>query len=78
MRAGRSTGSLVLNELANECDVFVTTDRNLPFQRRLRQRPFATMILRARSNRLADLLPLLPKLLEAIDHARPGDVVEVG
>ena len=42
--AGRDDGPL-LDLLAPLCDVFVTTDQNLPFQQRLDTRPFATIVL---------------------------------
>ena len=64
----------LLTLLEPVCDVFVTVDRNLPYQQRLAIRPFATIVLRARSNRLADLLPLVPRLLDTIDSATPGSV----
>jgi hypothetical protein len=36
------------------------------------------IVLAAKSNRLADLRPLVPKLLEAIEHAQPGIAEFVG
>jgi hypothetical protein len=59
-------------------DVFVTVDRNLPFQQNLATSPLAIVILRARTNRLADLMPLLPGLTAAIEAATPGVVQFVG
>lgn len=74
--SGHDDGPL-LDVLAAVCDVFVTTDQNLPFQQRLDSRPFATIILIAKSNRLADLLPLTAGLHAAIAQARPGRVIRV-
>jgi hypothetical protein len=67
----------LLRLLEPVCDVFVTVDRNLPFQQRLDHRPFATIVLRARSNRLTDLLPLVPRLLELVPEVAPGSVSHV-
>lgn len=67
----------LLDHLEGRCDVFVTVDRNIPFQQRLAERPFATVILQARTNRLVDLLPLLPRLLTVLREARPGQVTHV-
>jgi hypothetical protein len=50
----------------------VTVDRNLAFQQDLTALPMPVLILRARTNRLADLKPLVPKLLAAIGSAEPG------
>jgi hypothetical protein len=58
-------------------DVLVTVDRSMPFQQRLDSRPFAVIVLRARTNRLADLLPLVPALLKALDGIKPGEVREI-
>lgn len=58
-------------------DVFVTVDRNLAFQQALPKFAVAVIVLRAPSNRLADLRPLVPKLLEALPRARRGEVTWV-
>jgi len=58
-------------------DAFVTVDRNLSFQQRLPRFAIAVVVLRARSNRLADLRPLVPRLLEALRAAKPGEVTWV-
>jgi predicted nuclease of predicted toxin-antitoxin system len=47
-------------------EVFVTVDRNLAFQQPLASLPIAVIVLRARTNRLSDMKPLVPELLEAI------------
>ncbi len=55
-----------------EFDVFVTTDRNLMFQQNLPNFDIAVVVLACKTNRLGDLLPLVPKLLDAIPSAKPG------
>jgi hypothetical protein len=55
-------------------EVFVTVDRNLSFQQNLVSYSIAVIVLRAKTNRLADLKPLAPRLLAAIESARPGVV----
>ncbi len=59
-------------------DVFVTVDRNLAFQQNVASLSMAVVVLCAKSNRLADLTPLAPKLLIALDVAQPGAVTTVG
>jgi hypothetical protein len=63
---------------AKEFDVFVTVDRNLSFQQNLPAFTIAVIVLRAASNRLADLQPLVPELLASIPSAKPGAVTYVG
>ncbi len=57
---------------AENFDVFVTVDRNLTFQQKLASVSIAVIVLQAKTNRLADLRPLVPKLLIAIEFAQPG------
>ena len=55
-------------------DVFVTVDRNLSFQQNLAALSIALVVLHAGTNRLADLRPLVPKVLAAIESAIPGAI----
>ncbi len=57
---------------AAEFDIFVTVDRNLSFQQNLPVFDIAVIVLRARSNRLADLQPLVPLLLASVQTAKRG------
>lgn len=57
---------------AQQFDAFVTVDRNLSFQQNLAAFPIAVLVLRARTNRLADVRPLIPALLAALDSLKPG------
>ena len=68
----------LLRLAAEHFDVFVTVDRNLSFQQNLTSLPIAVIVLRARTNRLVDLKPLVPGLLTAMDSAEPGVVKLVG
>ena len=71
----RNGDLLVLAE--REFDVFVTVDRNLSFQQNLPRFKIAVLILRARTNRLTDLLPLMPKALQALTRPKTGEAVSV-
>ena len=56
-------------------DVLVTVDRNLSFQQHVISFNLAVVVLRAKTNRLQDLEPLVPKLLKALEAAEPGNVL---
>ena len=60
-----------------EFDVFVTVDRNLSFQQHLPKFDIAVLVLSARSNRLADLLPLAPQMLAAFPGLKPGQAAAI-
>jgi hypothetical protein len=74
--AGKRNGEL-LRHAAGEFDVFVTVDRRLPHEQQLTMFRIAVIVLIARSNRLLDLLPLVPAILEILPRARPGEAVVV-
>jgi len=62
---------------AQHFDVFVTVDRNLSFQQNLTSIPIAVVILHAKTNRLADLLRLVPALLSVLESVKPGTATHV-
>jgi predicted nuclease of predicted toxin-antitoxin system len=63
--SGLSNGEL-LARAAGKFDVFVTADQNLQYQQNLAALPVAVVVLVARSNRMQDLRPLLPDLLNRL------------
>jgi hypothetical protein len=71
MRLRSGNGELLVLA-SQEFDVFLTVDRNLAFQQNVGALTMAVIILHAPTNRLADLRPLVPPLLAAIDSAKPG------
>jgi hypothetical protein len=75
--SGISNGKL-LGLAAGEFDVFVTVDRNLPFQQHLPKFEIAVILMRAKTNRLADLVVLIPDLLAAVAVAPKRVVTPVG
>jgi predicted nuclease of predicted toxin-antitoxin system len=68
----------LLKLAANEFEIFVTVDRNLAFQQHVVSFRIAVIVLRARTNRVADLKPLVPARLEAIAAATPGSLQFIG
>jgi hypothetical protein len=60
-----------------EFDVFLTADQNLDEQRNVSHHDIAIIVLVARSNRLDDLIPLVPRLLELLPTVRSGRVHRV-
>jgi predicted nuclease of predicted toxin-antitoxin system len=59
-------------------DVLLTSDRRIKYQQNMAGRNVSIMILSAKSNRLQDLLPLMPKCAELLPALRPGQIVDVG
>ena len=67
----------LLAAAAKHFDVFVTVDRNLSFQQNIQAFEIAVVVLQAKTNRLADLLPLVPNIRTAIASVKPGTVTNV-
>ncbi|WP_245587443.1 hypothetical protein [Cylindrospermum stagnale] len=74
--AGTKNGQL-LALVEKEFDVFIRVDRNLSFQQNLSQFNIAVVVLRAPSNRLMDLKPLVPKILDILSTVVKGQAVVV-
>jgi hypothetical protein len=68
----------LLARAGDEFEAFVTVDRNLPFQQDRSRFSIAVIVLRARSNRVADLRALIPDLLATLPVAKRGEVTWVG
>ena len=62
---------------APEFDAFVTVDKNLPYQQDLSSLPIAVLILDVHSNELSALLPLVPRLEQALATLTPRTCVKV-
>jgi hypothetical protein len=75
--SGKRNGELLALMLAGGFEVFVTVDRNVPFQQNVAASGIAVLIMVAASNRIADLLPVVPAAQAALTVLKPGDVVEV-
>ncbi|MCA1623353.1 MAG: DUF5615 family PIN-like protein [Acidobacteria bacterium] len=65
--AGIKNGELIRLAEA-DFDVFITVDRNLSFQQNLPKFNIAVLVLRAKSNRLADLQLFAEKIIEILPN----------
>lgn len=74
---GKKNGQLILLA-AGKVDVFITVDKNIVYQQNLKDLSFGVVVLVAKSNRLGDLLALVPEILTAVQSLKPGQVVKVG
>ena len=56
---------------AKEFDVLLTADQGMEYQQNLAALPIAILIVLARSNRMEDMIPLVPTILEALAQLQP-------
>lgn len=75
---GKKNGDL-LRLAASAFDVLLTVDASLEFQQNMSGFAMAVLALRARSNRLEDLRPLMGRVREILaGRPRPGSFTRVG
>jgi predicted nuclease of predicted toxin-antitoxin system len=73
--ASISNGKLLrLIAASGEFDVFVTVDKSLPHQQKIKDLPFAVVVLRAKSNRLIHVSPFAPEILRRLPEFQPGHI----
>jgi predicted nuclease of predicted toxin-antitoxin system len=74
--AGMKNGAL-LQLAAESFNVLLTTDRNLAFQQNMATLRLSIIVLRAPSNDISVLRPLIPSALEALLRIKVGEIVQV-
>ena len=75
--SGKKNGELLALLLQAGFEALITVDHGIRYQQNLRAGQAAVVVLRAASNQLSDLLPLVPGVLTALETIRPGEVIEV-
>jgi hypothetical protein len=74
---GRIKNGELLRRMSGQYDVLVTMDRSIEFQQRISTLPFGIVLVRARSNRMEHLRPLVPSILPALAAVSPGRIRRV-
>jgi hypothetical protein len=75
--AGTRNGAL-LRLAEGQFDVFVTMDRGIEFQQNFSKLAVGIVLVRAASNRMLHLRPLVSAMLSAIEGIRAGELRSVG
>jgi predicted nuclease of predicted toxin-antitoxin system len=59
-------------------DVMITKDSGVKYEQHLARLPVAVVILKAKTNRLDDIRPLLPELMNVLANLQPKAIVQIG
>jgi predicted nuclease of predicted toxin-antitoxin system len=70
-------GELLRRASGERFDVFVTADQNLEYQQNIARADIGVVVIAARTNRIEDLIPLVPKIISAIASSKRGHVLHV-
>jgi hypothetical protein len=68
----------LLARAAKEFDALISVDKNLQYQQNLDALPITVIVLDAKSNELPYLLPLIPKLEQALANLLPRTFIRIG
>ena len=72
------TNGELLRRMGTEYDALITMDRGIEFQQNLATASVGILLVRAPSNRMAHLLPLVPAILETLPAIKAGQLRRVG
>jgi hypothetical protein len=75
--AGVENGELLSRASSAGFDALLTKDEGLEYELNLVQLPIAVIVLRARTNKIDDIRPLLPALLQALTSLPPKQITHV-
>ena len=75
--SAKRNGELLTLMLAERFVTLLTVDQNLPFQQNLRASGISVVVAVARTNRVKELRPLIPRILGALAEVKPGEFVIV-
>ena len=76
--SAKRNGELLALMVAERFDAFLTVDQNIAFQQNLSGRAIRVVVVRARTNRLSKLRPLVPLIPEALAKLKSGELLTVG
>ena len=76
--SGKKNGELLTLAERSGFQVFITIDRGIEYQQNLKPRSIAVVLIRPKSNRLADLLLHIPEILEVPGSLQPSQLAKVG
>lgn len=70
--SSKRNGELLKLMVAAGFEALLTVDSNIEFQQNLRALRIGVVVVRARTNRLDELRPLVPRILEALFESDRG------
>ena len=76
--AGKANGDLLVLAERSGWQVLLTMDQGMAYEQNLAGRTISVVIIRAKSNRLPDLLPHVTAISAALSSLRPGEVIRIG
>ena len=76
--SSKRNGELLQLMVAAHFQALLTDDQNLEFQQNLHASGIGVVVVLTKTNRVKELRPLLPQILEALDRITAGELIRVG
>jgi hypothetical protein len=76
--AGMKNGQLLSAAESDRFEAFITADRHIRYQQNLAKMTLRIIVLALPSNRFADIEPLTPSILLALQERRAGELRIIG
>lgn len=75
--SSKRNGELLKLMVGERFEALLTVDQNLPFQQNVRASGIGVVVALARTNRVKELRPLIPRILEALLVVKAGELITV-
>jgi hypothetical protein len=76
--SSKRNGELLRLMVTERFEALLTVDQNLEFQQNLRASGIGVVVIIAKTNRMKELRPLVPQILDALNSVRAGELIRVG
>ena len=76
--SSKRNGELLKLMAAERFEALLTVDQNIEFQQNVRDSGIGVLVVRARTNRLTDLRPLVPQILDGLSRVTRGVLIRIG
>jgi hypothetical protein len=75
--SSRRNGELLKLMVAERFEALLTVDQNIEFQQNVRASGIGVVVVLARTNRLKELRPLVPRMLDALTKLTSGELIKI-
>ena len=75
--AGKKNGELLRLAEHAGFEVFVTVDHGIEFEQNLSKHKLAVLLIRPKSSRLEDVVPYVPRIVEALKSVQIGQLIRI-
>lgn len=75
--SSKRNGELLKLMVAERFDALLTVDQNIEFQQNLKGLGIGLVVVHSRTNRMKELRPLVPQILDALSKVAPGEIIRV-